>query len=380
MTLDLVLLLTRSEATEVRASGLPVLSSHLDIANARVEFANGAVALATASRVGPERDRRLRLFQPNGYFSLDLALGRRRFMRVRNGWQPGTGRGWTTGGAHRARAPEADALALELGKASSMQCAASARSSSAGKAAVRHSPSRSGLPMPSAPRPSPAPPRIDGSGEHARIFISAGEPSGDLHGAGVVRALLRRYPEASVEALGGLHMGQAGATLRYQMEGLAAFGLVEVVTELRTHYRLLRSLQHDFRSGRYDLAILVDYPGFHVRVAEAAHRAGTKVLHYIAPQLWAWRPGRARRFAAAVDRLAVVLPFEQEFFGGLGLRSEYVGHPLVDRGPWPTTATGTGTVGNFPGCQSTGPLSGEPGPGNPPALGALSRCGAAAGS
>jgi lipid-A-disaccharide synthase len=169
-----------------------------------------------------------------------------------------------------------------------------------------------------------------------RIFISAGEPSGDLHGAGVVRALWARYPEATIEALGGPQMEKAGAVLRYHMEGLAAFGLVEVVSKIRAHYRLLKALQNDFRLGRYDLVILVDYPGFHVRVAEAAHRTGTKVLYYIAPQLWAWRPGRARRFAAAVDRLAVVLPFEQMFFGGLGLHSQYVGHPLVDRGPWPT--------------------------------------------
>jgi lipid-A-disaccharide synthase len=194
-----------------------------------------------------------------------------------------------------------------------------------------------------------------------RIFISAGEPSGDLHGAGVVRALRDRYPEAVIEALGGPQMAQAGATLRYHMEGLAAFGLVEVVTKIRAHYRLLRALQQDFRVGRYDLVILVDYPGFHVRVAEAAHRTGTKVLYYIAPQLWAWRPGRARRFAAAVDRLAVVLPFEQMFFGGLGLRSEYVGHPLVDRGPWPSReqararlgiSAGSRVLGIFPGSRA----------------------------
>lgn len=194
-----------------------------------------------------------------------------------------------------------------------------------------------------------------------RILISAGEPSGDLHGAGVVRALRERYPDAVIEALGGPQMERAGAALRYHMEGLAAFGLVEVVTKLRAHYRLLKALQHDFRVGRYDLVILVDYPGFHVRVAEAAHRTGTKVLYYIAPQLWAWRPGRARRFAAAVDRLAVVLPFEQTFFGGLGLRSEYVGHPLVDRGPGPTREqaraklgipVGNKVLGIFPGSRA----------------------------
>jgi lipid-A-disaccharide synthase len=192
-----------------------------------------------------------------------------------------------------------------------------------------------------------------------RIFISAGEPSGDLHGAGVVRALRERYPGATIEALGGPQMAQAGATLRYRMEGLAAFGLVEVVTKIRAHYRLLRALQKDFQVGRYDLVILVDYPGFHVRVAEAAHATGTKVLYYIAPQLWAWRPGRARRLAAAVDRLAVVLPFEQMFFGGLGLRSEYVGHPLVDRGPWPTREQARAQLGIPPSSRVLGIFPGS---------------------
>lgn len=113
--LDLVLHLTGSVATEVRASGLPVLSPHLDIANARVEFANGAVALATASRVARERVRRLRLFQPNGYFSLDLATGGGEFMRVRSGWQPGTGRELADVVERiELAAPEADALSLEL--------------------------------------------------------------------------------------------------------------------------------------------------------------------------------------------------------------------------------------------------------------------------
>ena len=114
--LDLVLHLTGgAEATEVRASGLPLLSSHLDLANARVEFANGAVALATASRVSRERVRRLRLFQPNGYFSLDLASGGGEFMRVRRDWVPGTGTALTDV-VERVplEAPEADALLLEL--------------------------------------------------------------------------------------------------------------------------------------------------------------------------------------------------------------------------------------------------------------------------
>jgi len=114
--LDLVLHLTGgAEATEVRASGLSVLSSHLDLANARVEFSNGAVALATASRVSRERVRRLRLFQPNGYFSLDLATGGGEFMQLRSDWRPGTGSQLSDVVERVAlEAPEADALALEL--------------------------------------------------------------------------------------------------------------------------------------------------------------------------------------------------------------------------------------------------------------------------
>lgn len=114
--LDLVLRLTGGvEATEVRASGLPLLSSHLDIANARVEFANGAVALATASRVSRERVRRLRVFQPNGYLSLDLASGGGEFMRVRHDWRPGTGTALSDVVERIVlEAPEADALGLEL--------------------------------------------------------------------------------------------------------------------------------------------------------------------------------------------------------------------------------------------------------------------------
>jgi lipid-A-disaccharide synthase len=197
------------------------------------------------------------------------------------------------------------------------------------------------------------------AGAGPRIFISAGEPSGDLHAAGVARALFRRFPRATIEALGGPHLERAGATIRYPMEGLAAFGVVEVITKIRAHYRLLRSLQKDFKVGRYDLALLVDYPGFHLRVAEAAHRTGTKVLYYIAPQLWAWRPERAERLAAAVDRLAVVLPFEQPFFGRLGVRSHYVGHPLVDRAPGPTRTEAREQLGIGPGDKVLGLFPGS---------------------
>jgi lipid-A-disaccharide synthase len=194
-----------------------------------------------------------------------------------------------------------------------------------------------------------------------RIFISAGEPSGDLHGARVVRALRERYSEVSIEAFGGPRMAEAGATIRFSIDQMSAFGFVEVIGKIPSHLRLLRSLRSEFRAGRYDLVILIDYPGFHLRVAESARAAGIKVLYYIVPQLWAWRPGRARRLARGVDRMAVILPFEQSFFRRLGLTADFVGHPLAESGPWPSRAEararlgipiGERVLGIFPGSRT----------------------------
>ena len=193
-----------------------------------------------------------------------------------------------------------------------------------------------------------------------RIFLSAGEPSGDLHGAAVTRALRARLPRATLEAVGGPRMAAAGAQLLHPMERMAAMGAVEIITKLPAHVRLLRQLRRSFEAQPYDLAILIDYPGFHLRVAEAARAAGIPVLYYIAPQLWAWWPQRAVRFAKAVDRLAVILPFEASFFAKLGLGSEYVGHPLLDRGPMPERRAarasfgirdGERVLGLFPGSR-----------------------------
>lgn len=193
-----------------------------------------------------------------------------------------------------------------------------------------------------------------------RIWVSAGEPSGDLHGARVVEALLERWPGAAITACGGPRMAKAGATLTARMEDLSAFGGVEILARIPVHVRLFRRLKREFAAGAFDLVILIDYPGFHLRVAEAAKRAGIPVLYYIAPQLWAWAPWRARRFGRAVDRMAVILPFEPAFFGGVGIRAEYVGHPLVDRDPWPGAETARATLklsagermlGIFPGSR-----------------------------
>src|SRR5262249_30688404 len=94
---------------------------------------------------------------------------------------------------------------------------------------------------------------------------------------------------------------------------------------------LLAELRGELRRGRYELLVVVDYPGFHLQLAKAARAAGVPVLWYVAPQLWAWYPSRAKNLAAAIDRVAVILPFEPAFFAQAGIPAEYVGHPLLDR-------------------------------------------------
>jgi lipid-A-disaccharide synthase len=177
-----------------------------------------------------------------------------------------------------------------------------------------------------------------------RIYISAGEPSGDAHAAAVAGALRRRLPGVELEALGGPLLERAGARVLDRMESFSVVGFVEALAKIPAHYRLLGRMRQAFRAKRYDLVILVDYPGYHLRAAAAAAQAGIPVLYYIAPQMWAWGVGRVRKLAV-VKRLAVILPFEEEFFREQGIAATFVGHPLKDRPPPPRRAAARRALG-----------------------------------
>jgi lipid-A-disaccharide synthase len=162
------------------------------------------------------------------------------------------------------------------------------------------------------------------------IYLSAGEPSGDALGARLARALRAAAPGARLEGMGGPRMAAAGVAIVHPADGLAAHGLVEAAASLPRHARLLRQVAQRFGRAHPDLAILIDYPGFHLAAARAARAAGVPVLHYVAPQLWAWGRWRTARLRAAVNRLAVILPFEEPFFRSAGIEARFVGHPLLD--------------------------------------------------
>ena len=163
------------------------------------------------------------------------------------------------------------------------------------------------------------------------MFVSAGEPSGDAHAAAFITALMEQLPGVKVEGVGGAKMAAAGAQLMERIENLTVIGFVEVLRKIPAHLALLRRIERRLKVGDVKLIVLVDYPGFHLRVARVARRLGVPVLYYIAPQLWAWHESRVKKMARDVDRLAVILPFEEEFFGARGVKTTYVGHPLLDR-------------------------------------------------
>ena len=163
------------------------------------------------------------------------------------------------------------------------------------------------------------------------VLLVAGETSGDLHASGVAAALARRAPERALVGIGGDRMAAAGVTLLEHTDRLAVMGFAEVLAHIPRHYQLLRALRRRLASGRVGLVILVDYPGFNLKVAAAARAAGVPVLYYITPQVWAWGAGRLATMARTVTRAAVILPFEEELLRRHGIAATFVGHPLLDR-------------------------------------------------
>ena len=162
------------------------------------------------------------------------------------------------------------------------------------------------------------------------IFISAGEPSGDLHGAGLARALRARLPAARLIGLGGDRMAAEGVELLATVEDLAVMGFVEVASRLPFFLRLRRRVFEAVAGEGVDLVIPIDYPGFNLRLARFAKGRGVRVLYYIAPQVWAWHASRAADLARDTDEVAVILPFEAEFLRQAGADARFVGHPLLD--------------------------------------------------
>ncbi len=161
-------------------------------------------------------------------------------------------------------------------------------------------------------------------------YLIAGEASGDLHGANLMKALKKEDPEARFRFWGGDLMEAVGGTNVSHYRERAFMGFWEVIRNLKTVTGFIRSCKEDLASHRPDALILIDYPGFNLRIAEFAHGLGIPVHYYISPQIWAWKEGRIKQIRAFVDRMYVILPFEKDFYAKHGFEVDFVGHPLLD--------------------------------------------------
>jgi lipid-A-disaccharide synthase len=162
-----------------------------------------------------------------------------------------------------------------------------------------------------------------------QIGIVAGEASGDLHGASLVRALKESGKPLAFFGLGGPRLREAGVEMVYPPP-LNVVGFTEVVAKIAQIFRAFQKVKQTLVDRSADLLVLIDYPELNLRLARFAHRRNIPVLFYISPQVWAWRAGRVKTIARVVDRMAVILPFEEAFYRDRGMAVEFVGHPLVD--------------------------------------------------
>lgn len=200
-----------------------------------------------------------------------------------------------------------------------------------------------------------------------KVFISAGETSGELHATKVIRAVREAGHDATWTCFGGPQLEAEGVTLLYPLSDRAVMGVMSVLASLpfvlKAVARFIRMLDED----PPDLVVFVDYPGLHLVLARLARKRGIEVLHYIAPQYWAWAPWRMHRYKRSFSATLTILPFETTFFGRAGIPCEYVGHPLLDQNPRPpsnpeeTSSDESTTLCLLPGSRRKEILANLPG-------------------
>lgn len=178
-----------------------------------------------------------------------------------------------------------------------------------------------------------------------RIYVIAGEASGDLHGGNLIAEILAQagHQPPTVRAWGGDRMAAAGATVVKYYRDLAFMGFTQVVMNLRTILRNIRECKEDILAFAPDALVLIDYPGFNLRIADWARKQGIPVFYYISPQLWAWKEDRLAIVKRAVDRMFCILPFEKAWYAERGVDVDFVGHPLLDEMARSANAPGSST-------------------------------------
>ncbi len=164
-----------------------------------------------------------------------------------------------------------------------------------------------------------------------KYYIVAGEASGDLHGSNLMKEILKKDPKADFRFFGGDLMKSVGGILVNHYKDTAFMGFIPVILNLRTILENIKHCQQDVLRFKPDVLILIDYPGFNLKIAKFAKENGLKVHYYISPKIWAWKEKRIHQIKAYVDKMITILPFETGFYKGHGMEVEYVGNPLFDQ-------------------------------------------------
>ncbi|MEL6672991.1 MAG: lipid-A-disaccharide synthase [Bacteroidota bacterium] len=166
-----------------------------------------------------------------------------------------------------------------------------------------------------------------------KCYLIAGEDSGDLHGRNLVQALQQQDTSWTFRGIGGDQLARTGMELVAHVKDTNFMGFAEVVRNLGTIRKLFKTVKADLLSWKPDALILIDYPGFNLRIARFARNLNIPVYYYISPQVWAWKKGRVKKIQRDVDRMYVILPFEEAFYAKYGVAVDFVGHPLLDEIP-----------------------------------------------
>jgi len=332
--IDIILGLVKSKIKSIEAMGVPVLTPYEDIANVRLTFQDGCVCNLTASRISEEAMRKIRIFLPDTYISLDYGK-QEAFLFKKD-----------MGKISKELLPIEKEEPLKKEIESFVDCVVNKK-----KPLVSGEEAYQALLLADRivkdiwkKKKSIAnwnefskdqdvnflKQKIDADSQQKKLFVVAGEVSGDMHAASLIKELKALNPNIKIMGLGGKRMQEEGVKLFFDLTKIAVIGFTEVLRNIWLHRKIFYDFIKRAEQERPDAIILVDYPGFNLRLAKELKKRGFRVIYYISPQIWAWGKERIEIIKENVDKMIVLFDFEKDIYLKEGINVDFVGHPLLD--------------------------------------------------
>jgi len=314
--IDIILSIVGSPIIQIDAVGMKVLSDREDIATAHIIFKNGCVANISASRITKEKIRKLRVFEKDSYYSIDYADQAITIQKLDKENKRIV--------SHQPKIEKDEPLRLELEHF--IKCVKKGRNpivtGKQGKDALK-------IAFEILKRIEFGNIGINESSVN-KIMIVAGEASGDMHGAYLVKELKKLKPTLEIFGVGGPKMAEAGVEIYTNILDMAVMGIFEAIKNIRPLHNLIKELDVLMKIKKPDKLILIDYSGFNLKLAEIAKKQNVKSIYYICPQVWAWRKYRIKKIAALIEKVVAVFPFEVNMYKKAKANVSFFGHPLID--------------------------------------------------